>query len=167
MGQYLRHALSEGWHARVCLRVVRVAGVVGECARACAIGGCPVDERQPLALAKRNQAGWRDLAPRIDPDQIAGKAAHDQQPHRRHDASRWNVWLKRPRERKLDRHELRVGGLEVDGEAWQQPGGLVELVAEGAPQPQVVLDMLSERGHRAAPGQGWATCRTRGRSTFA
>jgi hypothetical protein len=44
---------------------------------------------------------------------------------------------------------------------------LLELEPERASQPQVVIDMLSERRHRTAPGHVEATRRSRWRSTLA
>ncbi len=129
--------------------------------------GVAVDERRPPASAKRDQPGRRDLGPSIETRQVAREAAHDEQPHRGHDAAGRHLALKRPCERDVDRDVLGAGRVETGGEAGQHAGGLVELVAEGAAQPQVVLDVLIECGHRGAPGQGWAAWRRRARSTLA
>jgi hypothetical protein len=40
-------------------------------------------------------------------------------------------------------------------------------VAERSAQGQVLRQMLGERAHREAPGQGWATWRSRPKSIFA
>ena len=120
-----------------------------------------VDERRPAVPAQPDQPGRRDLGPRVDPGEIAREPADDEQPHRRHDTPSRHDRLHRPSERQVDRHDLGADRVEVGGELGQQAGVLLELEPERASQPQVVIDMLSERGHRIAPGHGEAARRSR------
>ena len=73
----------------------------------------------------------------------------------------------RPSERQVDGDNVGADRVQVDGELGPQASVLLELEPERTPQPQVVLDMLSEPGHRMAPGQGEAAKRRRWRSTLA
>jgi hypothetical protein len=114
-----------------------------------------------------DQPGRRDLGARVDAGEIAREPAHDQQPHRRHDAASRHDRFHRPPERQVDRHDLGADRVEVRGELGQQAGVFLELEPEPAAQPQVVIDMLTERGHRIAPGHGEAASRSRWRSTLA
>jgi hypothetical protein len=114
-----------------------------------------------------DQPGRRDLGSRVEPGEIAREAADDQQPHRRHDTPSRHDRFHRPSERQVNRHELGADRVEVRGEPGKQAGVLLELEPERAAHPQVVIDMLCERGHRSAPGHGEAARRSRWRSTLA
>lgn len=52
-------------------------------------------------------------------------------------------------------------------EPWEQPRRVGQIVPQRAAQPQIVIQMLFERGHRVVPGQGCATDRSDSRSTLA
>ena len=59
-------------------------------------------------------------------------------------------------------------GLEVGDEMWQHLAVAAELEAQPATQPQVVIEMLGQGAHDAAPvGQGRAIVRSRSTSTRA
>jgi hypothetical protein len=45
--------------------------------------------------------------------------------------------------------------------------GVIELVAEAAGEPQVIVGLIRDGGHRSAPGQSGATLRKAVRSTLA
>jgi hypothetical protein len=129
--------------------------------------GVGVDERRPPLLAKPDQPGGRDLGPWVDPGHVPREAPDDQQPHPRHHAPRRHLRLERPGQRQLDRDVFGADRVEVSGEAPPQTRVIMELVAKRPTQPQVILDVLNEAGHRAAPGHDPAACRSRIRSTFA
>ena len=97
----------------------------------------------------------------------AREPADHQHPHRRHDAARRHDPFQRPPERQLDRDDLGADRVEVRGEPGKQAGVFLELEPERPSQPQVRIDMLSERGHRIAPGHSEAASRSAWRSTLA
>ncbi len=76
---------------------------------------------------------------------------------------------RRPRDRALDRDRDRPRVLEIGDEAEQQQPLNLELVAERATHPQVVLGPVAQRAHAAPPasGHGRASARSASRSTFA
>ncbi len=113
------------------------------------------------------QTGRWDLMSWVDRVQVAGKAAHRAQPVV--DADRLeSLGLTGPGDRQLDGHHRRSTGLEVDDEARQEPGRINELETQPPAQPQVIIEMLAQRAHRAPPvGQGRAMVRSRSTSTRA
>ena len=105
--------------------------------------------------------GW------IEGVQVAGEAAHRAEPELdgdRLDPARQT----RPRDRQFDGDRRRAVGLEVGDEAGQGFAVAAELKAQRPAQPQVVIEMLGQRGHDAVPdGQGRAMVRSRSTSTRA
>ena len=61
---------------------------------------------------------------------MAREPADDQQPHRRHDTPSRHDRLHRPRDRKIDGHEVEADRVEVRGEPGKQAGVLDELEPE-------------------------------------
>jgi hypothetical protein len=84
--------------------------------------------------------GRRDLGALVDPGQVASEAADGHHPSARDGAAGRHGALQRPRQRRGDGHELDVAGVEIVNEPWQQPRGIGKIVAEQAPQPQVVVE---------------------------
>ena len=73
-----------------------------------------------------------------------------------------------PGDRQLGGERRRAGGLQVADQLRQEVTGPLQLEAQGAAQPQVVLDVTGQCAHRDPPsGQGWASRRSRSRSTRA
>ena len=122
---------------------------------------------------RRHRFGWR-IVPAGGtsvrgsiPDRYRANPRTDHHPVGRHDTADRHLTLQRPRERRLDSHELDVVIVEIGHEPWQQPVRVSELVTERAAKLEVLVEVLLKDGHRAAPGHGRATCRKRPRSTFA
>ena len=72
-----------------------------------------------------------------------------------------------PRDRQLARDRRRAGGLEMRDQLWQEVPVALELDAERATRPQVLLRVPAERAHRSAPGHGAARRRNCSMSTRA
>ena len=104
---------------------------------------------------------------RIERVQIAGEAAHCAEP--KVDGDRLDPLRQaRPRDSQLDGDRRRAGGLDERDEAGQGFAMASELEPQRATQPQVVIEMTSERAHDvAAAGQGRAMARSRSTSTRA
>ena len=77
--------------------------------------------------------------------------------------------LRRPADRVLGRDRGRADPVEVGDELQQLATLTIELVAERAPDPQVVVRRRGERAHVPAPASGHERARARSavRSTFA
>jgi hypothetical protein len=129
--------------------------------------GRGVDERPAPPLAVRHQPQRRHLGGGVDTGQIAGEATDGGHPPRPDARPSARLRLLGPRQRRLDRHGSGPAGIEIGDEARQQPPGLGQFVSQRTTQPQVVDESLLQRAHRAAPGHGWATCRSASRSTLA
>ena len=126
-----------------------------------------VDERCWPSARDADQAGWRHLGAGVDPGQIASEPAHRRHPMAGDGAARRPVTVQRPLQRRRDGDVLVAGGVEILDEPRQLASGVVELVPEHPPQPQIVLQLPGEGAHRVAPGHGRATWRSRPRSTLA
>lgn len=126
-----------------------------------------VDERRPPCPRDADQAGRRDLGARVDSGEVAREPADGRHPVAGDGAARWPVAVQRPRQCRRDGDVLVLAGVEMLDEPRQLAGGVVELVTEHPPQPQVIVQVAGQGAHDVAPGQGRATCRRRPRSTLA
>lgn len=117
-------------------------------------------------LARWQQREWRDLRRRVDPVQVARKPAD-----RAHPLSQVGVpdpgREHHPAKRRFDRDRRLAGVIEERHEAPQRPMLGDELETETATDRQVVVEVLLQRGHAAAPGHGWTSAASAPRSTLA
>ena len=103
----------------------------------------------------------------VDGVQVAGEAAHRAEPEV--DGDRLDPLRQaRPGDGQLDGDRRRAVGLDVGDERGQHLAVPAELKAQRAAQPQVVIEVIGQRGHDvAADGQGRAMARSRSTSTRA
>ena len=109
-----------------------------------------VDERRAPRARDPDQAGRRHLGARVDPGEIAREPADGCHPMAGDGAASGPVAVQRPRERRGRRHVVAVAGVEILHEPRQLASGIVELVAEQAPQPQIVIEVAGQRAHGVA-----------------
>jgi hypothetical protein len=104
---------------------------------------------------------------RVEGVQVAGEAAHLAEPEL--DGDRVDPFRQPgPGHRKLDGDRRGPGGIQVGDELRQLTPLPPELEAERAAHPQVVIQVIRERAHDAAPvGQDRAIVRSRSTSTRA
>jgi hypothetical protein len=94
-----------------------------------------------MVRSRGGKAGWS--GPRVNPGQVVGEPAGDHPAVARDDASRGHRTFKRPRERRVDRHELKPTLVEIGDEARHSRCASARSWPEHPPQPQVlILDVL-------------------------
>ena len=74
---------------------------------------------------------------------------------------------RRPPQRQLDGQRRLAGAVHERDEVVEHPLLVGELEPQATADGQVVLDVLLERGHAAAPGHGWTMVASARRSTLA
>jgi hypothetical protein len=125
-----------------------------------------VDVRRRAVAACRQELEWRDLGRRVDPVQVARKAAHRAHPLRQ-------VGVPDPRrpggppQRGVDRDRRLSDAVHERREVGQHPALAAQLEPQRVADREVVVDVLCERGHAVAPGHGWTSAASARRSTLA
>src|SRR6266542_2244675 len=92
--------------------------------------------------------------------EVGGESSGDGQALRV--AQRSGVCLDRPVERRLDRHRVEPGSIEVGDEVCKRAVVALQAVAEAATHGEVLLGpvLQGRAGHRCTSGHGWASAAT-------